>query len=71
MRFSLATLVIGGADPADPDRRRKRSSTMSAREDFLHDWHRWTAAERVSAALLGTVAAISLPAAILLNLHLG
>jgi len=44
---------------------------MSARHDFLRDWHRWTAAERVSAALLGTIAAISLPAAILVNLHLG
>ena len=44
---------------------------MSAKQDFLRDWHRWTAAERVSAALLGTVAAISLPAAILVNLHLG
>jgi hypothetical protein len=46
-------------------------STMSARQDFLRDWHRWTAAERVSAALLGTIAALSLPAAILLNLHMG
>ncbi len=44
---------------------------MSARRDFHRDWHRWTTAERVSAAVLGTVAAISLPAAILLNLHLG
>jgi hypothetical protein len=44
---------------------------MSARQDVLRDWHRWTAAERVSATLLGTNAAISLPAAILLNLHLG
>ncbi len=44
---------------------------MSARRDFLRDWHRWTTVERISAALLGTVSAISLPAAILLNLHLG
>jgi hypothetical protein len=44
---------------------------MSARHDFLRDWHRWTTAERVSAALLGMIAALSLPVAILVNLHLG
>ena len=44
---------------------------MSARRDFHRDWHRWTTAERVSAALLGALATISLPAAILLNLYPG
>jgi hypothetical protein len=44
---------------------------MSARQDFHRDWRLWTTAERVSAALLGALAAISLPAAILLNLYPG
>jgi len=44
---------------------------MSARRDLFRDWKRWTTAERASAAMLGTLAAMSLPAALLLNLHLG
>lgn len=42
---------------------------MSTWQDLHRDWHRWTTAERVSAALLGALVAISLPAAVLFTLH--
>ncbi len=42
---------------------------MSPSQDFHRDWKRWTRAERMSAALLGALAAISVPAAILINAH--
>lgn len=42
---------------------------MSPSQDFHRDWKRWTIAERMSAALLGVVVVISVPAAILINAH--
>jgi hypothetical protein len=50
-------------------RRRKQRGARWAWRDFRRDWHRWTTAERVSAASLGILVPISLFAAILLNLH--
>jgi len=51
------------------ERVRKQRGTMSAWQDFHRDWHRWSTAERVSAALLGILVTIGLPAAVLFNLH--
>jgi len=40
---------------------------MSPSRDFHRDWNRWTRAECVTAAVLGALVAIGLPAAILIN----
>jgi hypothetical protein len=47
----------------------KRSGTTSAWHDVRRDWRRWTKAEQVSAALIGALTVVGLPAAIFFNLH--
>ncbi|HEX7969303.1 MAG TPA: hypothetical protein VF502_13875 [Stellaceae bacterium] len=43
---------------------------MSVTRDLRRDWHRWNVAERIAAALLGVLAAIGVPVAMLINAHL-
>ncbi len=43
---------------------------MSVSRDLRRDWGRWNVAERIAAAVLGVLAVIGVPAAVLANAYL-